>query len=205
MSKAVIILSDIKKIDKNDLSNSFIVGADRGALNAINLGIKVDIAIGDFDSVTIDEYEFIKKNSNKVIKLNPIKDKSDTLEAIELLKSYDEIVVLGGIKGKRIEHFYANLICLYNNPNVSIKDEYSLIETKDVSFIPNLDYKYVSLFSIEDESIISISGMKYNLSKYKLKKNDPLGLSNEVKDNPYIEIDSGRLLVIYSVNDHENL
>jgi hypothetical protein len=48
--------------------------------------------------------------------------------------------------------------------------------------------------------------MKYNLDTYTLKRNEPtLGISNECMDNPYVEIKSGSLLVISSMEDHENL
>ena len=204
--RAVLILFDIEKINKEDLIDSTIIGVDRGALNAISKGISLDISIGDFDSVSQEELELIKKNSKTVVKLNPIKDKTDTEEAINLANSYDEILILGGIKGKRIEHFYANLMLLKNNPKIIIKDDYSKIEYKDKSFIPSNGYKYISLFPIDDYAIISISGMKYNLCNYILKKDEPtLGCSNEIIENPYIEIKEGRLFVFYSMEDHENI
>ena len=204
--KACLILWDIEKINKEDIKDSFIVGVDLGSYNAISHGITPDIAIGDFDSCKKIEFDAIKKNSKKIIQLNPIKDKTDTEEAILLVKDYDEILILGGIKGKRIEHFYANLMLIEKYPKVIIKDDYSKIEVKDKSFIPAKGYKYVSLFSILDEAIISISGMKYNLSDYHLKRSEPtLGCSNEIIDNPYIEIKKGRLFVFYSMEDHENL
>ena len=87
-----------------------------------------------------------------------------------------------------------------------MKDENSLIEIRKESFIPNKNYKYISLFPIEDTAIISLTGMKYNLDHYALKRNEPtLGISNECMDNPYVEIKSGSLLVISSMEDHENL
>ena len=204
--RAVLILWDIENINKEDLKDSFIIGVDRGALNAISQGINPDISIGDFDSVSIEEYKLIEAHSKTIVKLNPIKDKTDTEEAIHLVKEYDEILILGGIKGKRIEHFYANLMLIEKYPKVIIKDDYSKIEVKDKSFIPAKGYKYVSLFSILDEAIISIYGMKYNLSDYHLKRSEPtLGCSNEIIDNPYIEIKKGKLFVFYSMEDHENL
>ena len=184
----------------------FIVGVDLGSYNAISHGIIPDIAIGDFDSCKKEEYDAIKKNSKKIIQLNPMKDKTDTEEAILLVKDYDEILILGGIRGKRIEHFYANLMLLFKYPKVKMKDDNSLIEVKWESFIPNKNYKYISLFPIEDSAILSLTGMKYNLENYTLKRNEPtLGISNECMDNPYVEIKSGGLLVISSMEDHENL
>ena len=201
--RAVIILFNINKINKNLLNDALIIGADRGALNAINQGIKLDIAIGDFDSTNEEEFNLIKNNSKKIIKLNSIKDETDTKEALDLVKDYDEIIILGGIKGNRIEHFYANLLLFKNYDNLKIIDDNSLIEVKSKSFIPTLDYKFISIFSLDDNTNISLSGFKYNLDKYDLKINDPLGVSNEIISNPYVEINSGKLLIIYSKDDKE--
>jgi len=203
--KAVIILGNIKKINKKLLDNSFIIGADYGAYNAINNDIKLDVAIGDFDSIDDDMLNIIINNSKKVIRLNPIKDETDTKSAISLCSDYDEILILGGIKGKRIEHFYANILELINDKRISIMDDDSLIETHNESFIPNTNYKYISIFSISPDTIISLKGFKYELNSYHLKENDPLGISNEIIKNPYIFVESGRILVIYSFDDNEKL
>ncbi len=201
--RAVIILFNIDKIDKKYLEDALVIGADKGALNAVSKGIKLDIAIGDFDSVTNDEFELIKNNSKKIIKLNPIKDETDTKEALELVKAYDEIIILGGIKGNRIEHFYANLLLFYKYKNLKMIDDNSLIEAHDESFKPNLDYKFISIFSLDDNTNITLSGFKYNIENYSLKMSDPLGISNEIIDSPYITINSGKILIIYTKNDKE--
>lgn len=200
--KAAIILKNayLNNFNKNDYD--IVIGADRGAYFAISNNINPDISIGDFDSVNDSEFELIKKNSKKIIKLNPIKDESDTHEAIELVKDYDKIIIFGGIKGKRIEHLFANIIDLINHKNLSMIDENSLIETvNDNNYVINKDYKFVSLYSLDNESIISLEGFKYNLNNYHLKYNDPLCLSNEIINNPKINLIKGRLLIIYSHGD----
>lgn len=199
--KAAIILKDayLNKFNKNEYD--IIIGADRGALHAINNGIIPDISIGDFDSVSKEEFEIINNNSKKIIKLNCIKDTSDTNSAINLVKEYDEIHILGGIKGKRIEHLFSNIIDLINYPNLSLMDEDSLIEViRDNNYKIKDGYKFISLFSIED-SIISLNGFKYNLNKYLLKPNDSLCLSNEILDNPKIDLEKGKVIIIYSHAD----
>ena len=199
--KAAIILKDayLNKFNKNEYD--IIIGADRGALHAINNGIIPDISIGDFDSVSKEELEIINNNSKKIIKLNCIKDTSDTNSAIKLVKDYDEIHILGGIKGKRIEHLFSNIIDLINYPNLSLMDEDSLIEViRDNNYKIKDGYKFISLFSIED-SIISLNGFKYNLNKYLLKPNDSLCLSNEIIDNPKIDLEKGKVIIIYSHAD----
>ncbi len=199
--RAVLILFNIKEINRKYLEDALVIGVDKGALNAINQGIKLDIAIGDFDSVSEDEFNLIKKNSKKVIKLNPIKDETDTNEAINLVKDYDEILILGGINGKRIEHFYANMLEVINNPKIKLIDDNSLIEIMDNNnYIVRKEYKYVSIFSVID-SIVSLSGFKYDLNNYKLSRFSSLGISNEIIDSPKIELISGKLLIIYSNED----
>lgn len=199
--KAYIILANAGKINKEELNNSFIIGADKGAYYAITNGIIPDISIGDYDSCTNEEIEVIKKNSKKVITLNSIKDKSDTNEAIDLVKDYDEIIILGGIKGKRFDHLYANILELKNNPKLKMVDDETLMLTTSMKHNVLTKYKYMSVFALED-SVIDIVNCKYPLTNYYLKTNDPLGLSNEPYENGYIDIKKGRVLIIYSIDDH---
>lgn len=200
--KSVIILANIENIDKNILKNCYIVGADKGAYIAAKNNIELDVSIGDFDSCNQEEFKLIESHSKKIIRLNPIKDETDTKEAINLCKNFDEILILGGIKGKRIEHFIANLIELYNNPKIKMLDDNSLIETKEnITFTPNEDYKYISFFSLSNDTKLTLNGFKYNLNSYTLKANDPLCISNELENNPIVKVE-GKVLVIYSLEDH---
>lgn len=199
--KAVIVIGNNYKFNKNDFENAFIIGVDKGALFCQQNNILMDIAIGDFDSISNDD--FFSINAKKIIKLNPIKDQTDTREAIEYCKEYEEIILLGAIQGKRIEHFYANLLLLNDYKNLKIKDDFSFIFTAKENIEIKNEYKYISIFSLEDESIISLAGMKYNLSDYILKKNDPLCISNEIlADCGKINIKTGRILIILSKEDN---
>lgn len=202
--RRILILSNIKNIDKSMINNSFIIGVDKGAYLAATNNIKMDIAIGDFDSINPEMMDTIELFSNKIIKLNSIKDKTDTDEALDLCNKDDEIIILGGIQGNRIEHFIANLIQLKNHPNLKIIDDNSLIETKTESFKPNNNYKFISFFSLTNSSIISLTGFSYPLDSYVLKNNDPLCISNEINSkDPYVTIKEGRLLVIYTKDDNK--
>lgn len=201
MKKASIVLFNIKNINKDLLKDTFIIGADRGALNCALNKITMDLAIGDFDSVSKEEFELIKKYSKSIKILNPIKDDTDTKDAIEYVSDYDEITIYGGIKGDRIEHFYANVIDMYNNPKVKMIDDNSLMITSSSSFKPLSNYKYVSIFSLSNDTNITLKGFKYNVTNMDLLMNNPLGISNEIDNDPEIIINKGRILVIYSKED----
>lgn len=202
--KAVIVIGNNYKFNSDDFKDSYIIGVDKGALFCVLNNIKMDVAIGDFDSITDDQLKLVMDNTN-CIKLNPIKDNTDTMEAIQLASNYDEILLLGGITGNRIEHFYANLLLLKKYPKLIIKDNNSIIFTANKSLtLDKSIYKFISIFSLSDNTIISLNGFKYNLNKYKMLEDDSLGISNEIIDNyGNIDIISGRILIILSKNDNE--
>lgn len=200
--KAVLVIGNNYKFNKEDFYNSYVIGVDKGALYCLNNDIKMDLAVGDFDSIKEDELESIKKIT-KIVKLNPIKDDTDTEHALNIVKNYDEIVILGGIKGNRIEHFISMLIYLKKYPNLVIKDDNSIIFRADKDIILKKDnYKFISLFSFDNNTIISLDGFKYNLDNYNLKENDPLGVSNEiVLDEAKIKL-NGKIIIVKTKDDN---
>ncbi len=202
MKRAVLFIGNNYKLNKEDLVDSYIVGIDKGALYCLKNNIKMDLAVGDFDSVTSDEFELIIK-STKIEKLNPMKDDTDTEHALNMLKDYDEILILGGIKGNRIEHFVSMLIYLKKFPNVILKDDNSIIYTasKDLIIKKDKNYKFISIFSLDDFTYISLKGFKYDLDNYNLRSDDPLGVSNEVIDDEAKISINGRILIIRTKDD----
>ena len=201
--KAVLFIGNNYKLNKIDFIDSYVIGVDKGALFCLNNNIKMDLAVGDFDSVNINDYELIK-NTTKVVKLNPIKDDTDTEHALNLVKDYDEILILGGIKGNRIEHFISMLIYLKKFPNLVIKDDYSIIfsSSKDLKIKKDEEYKYISIFSLDNDTFISLKGFKYNLDNYNLKEDNPLGVSNEIIDDYGIISLKGRIMIIRTRDDN---
>ena len=201
--KAVLFIGNNYKLNKNDFIDSYIIGVDKGALFCLKNNIKMDLAVGDFDSVNKEDYELIKRTT-KIVKLNPIKDDTDTEHALNLVKDYDEILILGGIKGNRIEHFVSMLIYLKKFPNLVIKDDYSIIfsSSKDLKIKKAEEYKYISIFSLDNDTLISLKGFKYNLDNFNLKEDNPLGVSNEIIDDYGIISLKGRIMIIRTRDDN---
>ena len=199
--RAVLVIGNNYKIDEKDFINSYVIGVDKGAIFLYQHNVKMDLAVGDFDSISNEELDIIRA-STKVIKLNPIKDDSDTEHAIKLVKDYDEILILGAIQGRRVEHFYSILLYLELNKNIVLKDNNSLIYYRENSFkVEKNEYKFISFFSLDDNTTITLNGFKYNLNKYNLKRLNPLCLSNEKQaDEVSVELE-GKLLVIETKDD----
>lgn len=200
--KAVIVIGKNYKFNRKDFEDSFVIGVDKGAVLCYKNNVKMDIAIGDFDSITEEELKLLK-TTTKVIELNPIKDETDTLKAIQLCDKYDDILILGGIKGDRIEHFYANLLILKAYPNVKMKDDNSFIFTTNNTInLTKSEYKFISIFSLDKNTFITLEGFKYPLNCYNLTTLDTIGISNEIiENNAKIKIHSGQVLIIKSKDD----
>ena len=197
--KCIAILSKSESIPNFD---GDYVGVDKGALLLANAGRKMVLAIGDFDSVGDDDLEKIKEYTDNLIKLNPIKDDSDSEAAVnELIKQgYNEIILWHPF-GQRFDHSFVNLKLLLKYPkHVVLQDEYNCayVLAQGKYEIPKDEYNYFSIFPLK-EVTVSLEGMKYSLSNKKMIPEDIYGLSNEIiGDFGIIEILDGSLLVIQS-------
>lgn len=180
----------------------YLIGVDKGAYNAFKDGIKLDYAIGDFDSITLNQLTELSQ-SIKIKKLNPIKDLTDTEEALDYAMSLsNDITILGGIDGNRIEHLIANLNLFNKCNHLQIINKYSKIFILDKSYtIKDDEYKFYSFFWYEGSPCISLKGFKYELNNYLLAPHDSLCISNEIIDNGSIDIKNGKILVIQTKND----
>lgn len=202
--KVLVFIGNNISVNNYDFNDYYVIGVDKGALLLIRNNIKCDEAIGDFDSVCQDDLELIKKNT-KVTVLNMEKDDTDTFVSIK--RAYeisDDVTILGGIEGRRIEHFIANLNLLSKYDNLKLIDDNSYIFKLNTSTnLKKDEYKYISFFALED-SIISLEGFKYNLCNYNLKVFDSLCVSNEIQNLAKISL-NGKILVIKSKNDNNSL
>ena len=207
--KVAIILFNIDLTNYN-FDEYFTIGCDAGCLNAIKNNIKLDFAIGDFDSVNQKEFKLIESKTSQLIKLNPIKDQSDVEEALDLaLKKSNDITIFGGIQGKRIEHFLS-IISLFNKaPSLKVIDNNSLLfqicgsykfKKKDFN-----QYKFISIFPFNDEIDLTLKGFAYELDNRKVTRNDcSLLISNQMRDNELEIISSKPILLIFSKFDNSN-
>ncbi len=198
--KAVIVVDEFVNITNISKSDTFFIGVERGCLNLINNSIKIDISIGDFDSVNEKETNLITKNSKKLIKLSSSKDYSDTFEAVKIAyDNFNDVVIYGGIQGNRIEHFIANLSLFKKYPMLKLIDDNSFIySTKKDLVVDKNGYTYISFFAIENIKELNLKDFKYELKDYNLNCYDPICLSNEILETGKISFFEGHLLIIQS-------
>jgi len=187
--------------------DDLLIGADSGARFLITNGLRPDIAIGDFDSVSEEDLLEIRKISGQTIACDPIdKDYTDTEMAIRLALDLQptEIILLGAL-GTRFDHSLANvhLLALSSQQQVkmTIIDDHNKISLiSDQLIIEQQGYPNVSLLplSLKVEGI-TLDGFQYPLTDAELTIGQSLGISNVlISSTGTISIRTGLLLVIQS-------
>ena len=172
------------------MDETIFIGADRGAVHLLEMGITPKEAVGDFDSVSIEEYEQIKKAVKSISKFNAEKDETDTELAIERALSYKpEHILLTGVTGGRLDHSASALHLLYRlqieNPDIS----FSIInQTNEMSILlPSVHklsqdnrYPYISFFSFGRKVTgLTLTGFKYETINETLDLGMTMSTSNE--------------------------
>jgi thiamine pyrophosphokinase len=90
-----------------------VIAADAGADTADRLGLRVDLAVGDFDSIAPGGLDRLGAAGVPVEIAPPAKDESDTELAIRaaLARGADRLTIVGGLGG-RPDHLLANIALL---------------------------------------------------------------------------------------------
>ncbi|MDO5018297.1 MAG: thiamine diphosphokinase [Lagierella massiliensis] len=188
----------LKYIKKSD----FIIGVDKGIDQLLNMSKKIDIAIGDFDSISNNKRlnsKFIKK----IVTLNPVKDESDTHAAVDiaLSKGAKEIVILSGI-GNRMDHTLSTISLLEKINSIGVEgfvvDKHNRIRYANKVNLILKEYDYFSLIPLENKVIVTTEGFKYEAEKLQLNFSQSRFLSNElIGEKGTIKV-KGRALIIES-------
>lgn len=178
----------------------YVIAADAGLQYLENEKISANLVIGDFD--TLGEVP----NHQNVITLSCEKDDTDTLSAVkEGIKLGYDLFLLYGCTGGRIEHTLANIQTLKylstQGKRGFLFDEdciMTAVTNGKIDFLAH-DDGYISVFSLTDKSDgVSLKGLKYELTKYTLTSNHPIGVSNEfVGRQSTIEVEAGTVLVVF--------
>jgi len=185
----------------------FLVGADSGAAFLVRHGQKPHLAVGDFDSVTAEELEQIRRASDEVLTFDALdKDYTDTELAFDraLALKPREILLLGGL-GTRFDHSLANVHLLRKAleagiPGAVIDATNEIRLTDSILRVRGDRFDYVSLLPLSERVTgITLEGFQYPLHDATLTIGQSLGISNRLTAGVgIIRLASGLLLVIQS-------
>ena len=189
--------------------DDFIIACDAGYRNCEPLGCRPDMIVGDFDTAPCPQQE-----GDDIVILPHVKDDTDTEYAAKLAaeKGFAEVLLLGGLGGRRLEHTLANLCTGLGlerrGVRATLQDERSRITyvmPGESRRYPKQQYFYLSVFPLEGKAQgVWEQGSYYTLEDACLTASYPLGVSNEYAEGSdciTVSTRAGALVVVETLAD----
>lgn len=184
-----------------------VIAADGGARWPEEHGRVPDLVVGDLDSLDTQTVARLVRQGSRVERHPAAKDASDTELALAAAfeAGADSVVLLGALRGPRLDHELANLLILAH-PSFAAR-ELSLVrgETRarcvrggETLTIEAEVGETVSLFPVGGDAIgVTTRGLRYPLNGETLAMGSTRGLSNDVLEPPAsVRLQVGALLVL---------
>ena len=194
---------DPTNITEHPKGDDLVIAADAGFRNAKALGVKVDLLLGDFDSLAESE---IPKETER-LSVPAEKDFTDTRLAVEtaMRKGADTLVLIGGLDG-RLDHTLSNLAILEDlsdqGISVYITNGQNRVRYLNSSstLLPRSGYRYLSLLCLSEKAMgVSVEGCKYPLKNAMLNRTFQYAVSNEITENcALVSVRKGGVYIIES-------
>lgn len=167
----------------------FWIGADEGAIYVINQSLPLQMAVGDFDSITKSEKQQLHSKA-KSIKTYPEEKKETDLE-LSIMHAIDfepSLIMFFGVTGGRIDHTLINIQLLYRLIKRGIKAQIidssntiELYQPGSHKVQKNIMYPYISFIPLsETVKDLSLYGFYYPLENKTIKWGSTLCLSNKI-------------------------
>ena len=194
-----------ENITEHPKADDIVIAADSGYKNALTLGERVEILLGDFDSL---DKKDIPKNI-EVLTVPAEKDFTDTQLAVQTAidKGAQDICIIGGLDG-RLDHTLSNMALLRDladkNVYATITNGYNRIRyiRSTSTLIARSGFDYLSLIA-DGEKVkgVCIEGCKYPLKNATLTNKYQYAVSNEIEGNcALISVRKGGLFIVESKN-----
>jgi thiamine pyrophosphokinase len=185
---------------------SLVIAADGGARHAAALGRRLDLWVGDGDSIGEDELAAIAAAGVPVRRSPVDKDESDT--ELALLAALDggaaRITILGALGGVRLDHELGN-VWLLGHPRLAGCDVRLLDAAVRMRLVEpgraDLGGRIGDLVSLlpfaGDATGLTTEGLRFALRDETLRSGPSRGLSNmRVTSDASLVVGSGRILVV---------
>jgi thiamine pyrophosphokinase len=184
-------LTEVADLTSYKSGDIVFIGADKGSMHLMEQGINPDVAVGDFDSLSSEEFTVLSKKVN-VLKIAPAeKDETDTDLALSQALEYNPVrILLTGVTGGRLDHFMAVLNSVFrfqmDNPEIQFTilnkwNEMMLLTPGTTKISKHPFFRYVSFFAFQGKvEHVSLTGMKYNVDNETIEMGDSRFTSNEV-------------------------
>lgn len=187
------------------IHDAVIIAANGGLKHVREMGLVPDLVIGDVDSITADDLDWLRTQRVEVIKHAREKDETDLeLAFLEAVRRKAENILVAGAMGGRIDQALANisLLMLPELEGIPVvyddgREEILVIRNKSIVGGSRGDtVSLIPLFGAAEE--VTTEGLKYPLSEETLYPERTRGISNiMLEDKATIRVGKGSLLCIH--------
>lgn len=185
------------------------VGVDAGVITLLDQGIEPAEAVGDFDSVSEEEFQHILARFPKLEQSPAEKDESDTQLALEKAMQHNpDTVIVTGVTGGRLDHYMAALHIVFEYqrryPQVEFvvlnkQNRIRFMEPGTYKILADAAYRYVSFYPFAEQvSGFTIKGFKYPVKNEVIPFGSTRFISNELVVDGSVHFTGGHMIVIES-------
>ena len=207
-SSTFIVVTGGDALGRRDVADlpadAMVVAADSGIDQARSAGLRVDVAVGDFDSVSAEGLRAVEEAGGVVERHPAAKDETDLELALDaaVARGAGRIRVLGG-HGGRLDHFLANALLLAAPKYASVHltaqmGGARLTVVRDLAVLSGRPRDLVTLLALHGTATgVTTEGLLYSLTDDELLAGSTRGLSNELlSSEATIRIRQGVLLAV---------
>jgi thiamine pyrophosphokinase len=186
--------------------SGFVIAADSGLHVAHDLGLTVDLVVGDLDSADADRVDAAVRAGAHLERHPADKDATDLELALEaaLTRGLGPAVVVGGASFDRIDHFMANALLMAADRFAPLEPTWlvkgaEVHVVRGVTTLRGTSGDIVTLLPVGGPADgIRTSGLRWPLAGDTLLPGSTRGVSNQlVQTSATIEVTTGVLLVIH--------
>ena len=181
-----------------------VIAADRGADHALGAGLQVELAVGDFDSISSAGLEALERAGTRIERHPPTKDATDLELALDAAVALAprRILVVGGAGG-RLDHLLGELSLLASDVYAEIELD-ALLGRATINVVrrervlAGATGELVSLLPLHGPAVgVTTSGLVYPLGGETLLPGSSRGISNVFAGpEARIALESGVLLAV---------
>ncbi|MGI9119082.1 MAG: thiamine diphosphokinase [Acidimicrobiales bacterium] len=185
-------------------AGAYVIAADSGVEQAERLGLVIDLAVGDFDSVRPASLEAAEAAGCRVERHPVAKDHTDLELGLLAARAWgaDAVTVVGG-HGGRLDHFLANALVLASEDMATMSVEARmgpgrLLVVRDHARLEGRPGDLVTLLALGGPARgVRTDGLRYPLAGDDLHTGSTRGVSNEMAGEvATVTVATGVLLVV---------
>ncbi len=187
----------------------WVVAADSGLDVATDIGLDVDVVVGDMDSVDPGTLARAAEAGTEIVTHPREKDATDLELAVDLAlaSGATELIIIGG-HGGRLDHLVANTLLIATTPlevTVSWRFDRTVVRPVNATNTVHLEGTPGDIVSIvpvgTDVAGVTTHGLKWRLQADTLRFGSTRGISNEMTgDTASVSVDRNIALVIHERN-----